>query len=58
MANITIEQIQKLVGEKYKIISYNGSKKPVILNCPIHGEFKLRLDYVTKIILNFYIIVI
>lgn len=48
MENITIEQIQNLIGEKHKVISYNGSKKPVILNCPIHGEFKLRLDHIRE----------
>jgi len=48
MENITIEQIQKLVGDKYKVISYNGSRKPVILHCPIHGIFKKRIDHIRQ----------
>ena len=31
MEKITIEEIQKLIGEKYKVISYKGSKTPIIL---------------------------
>jgi len=48
MEKITIEEIQKLIGEKYKVISYKGSKTPIILSCPIHGEFKLRLDHIKR----------
>ena len=48
MKKVTIEEIQKLIGEKYKVISYKGSKTPIILSCPIHGEFKLRLDHIKR----------
>ena len=48
MEKITVECIKKLVGNKYDVISYNGSKKPVILSCPIHREFKLRLDHIKE----------
>lgn len=48
MEKITIEQIQKLVGNKYKVVSYKGSKSPVTLICPIHGEFKIRLDHIRE----------
>ena len=48
MEKVTIEQIQKLVGEKYKVISYKGSRKPVVLNCPTHGEFKKRIDHIRQ----------
>lgn len=48
MEKVTIEEIQKLIGEKYKVISYKGSKTPIVLSCPIHGEFKLRLDHIKK----------
>lgn len=46
MKKVTIEEMQKLIGEKYKVISYKGSRKPVVLNCPIHGEFKKRIDHI------------
>ena len=48
MEKITIEEIQKLIGEKYKAISYKGSKTPIILSCPIHGEFKKRIDHIRQ----------
>lgn len=48
MEKVTIEKIQKLIGEKYKMISYDGSRKPVILSCPKHGEFKLRIDHIRQ----------
>lgn len=48
MEKVTIEEIQKLIGEKYNVISYKGSRKPVVLNCPTHGEFKKRIDHIRQ----------
>lgn len=48
MGKITIDEIKKMVGSKYEVISYEGSRIPVVLSCPIHGEFKLRLDHIKQ----------
>lgn len=48
MEKITINEIKKLVGEKYEVISYDGSRSPVILSCPKHREFKLRIDHIRQ----------
>lgn len=48
MEKITIGEIKKMVGSKYEVISYEGSRIPVVLSCPIHGEFKLRLDHIKQ----------
>lgn len=46
MEKFTIKEIKKKVGGKYEVISYEGSKTPAVLSCPIHGEFKLRIDHI------------
>jgi hypothetical protein len=48
MKKFTIEEIQKLVGEKYTVVKYEDSTKGVLLSCPIHGEFKLRIDHIKE----------
>lgn len=48
MAKFTIEEIQKLVNGKYDVIKYDGSKKPIILNCPKHGNFEIRIDHLRE----------
>ena len=48
MAKFTIEEIKKIVGDVYEVIKYEGSKKPIVLSCPIHGEFKVRIDHIRQ----------
>lgn len=45
MKKFGIKELRKIIGDKYQIISYNGSKTPIVLSCPNHGEFKIRIDH-------------